>query len=201
MKRRVLAIVFAAGLAGCAELSSTLPAPAPPVSFVGIGGDALAPAALEPQLQRLQADLQERLTSHDGGVPIQLARTGEGFIRVRLGADESFDDGSAELSPAALMAYAEVADAVRAAEVVAHVVVHGDTPADDAATDLTARRAASVRSYLVARGVRATRVRAEGRANAQPATPDPGAGPVNRRVEIVLRPVVTPQEAAAWVAP
>ena len=199
---RLLPLGLAAGLAGCAGLSSTLPSPGPPVSFVGVTGAALPAGALEPELQRVQGELQARLMGREWTVPIQLARTAEGAIRIRLGADESFDAGSAELAPEALLLYAEIGEVLKnAPALVTHILVHGDAPAEEAATDLTARRAASVQSYLLARGVRGTRLREEGRARAEPLTPETAAGSINRRVELVLKPVIEGHGAEAWVAP
>ena len=74
------------------------------------------------------------------------------------------------------------------------VVVHGDADSADPATDLSARRAASLLNYLASRGLPLTRLRAEGRGAREPATPDTGAA-ANRRVEFVLKPVIAGREA------
>jgi outer membrane protein OmpA-like peptidoglycan-associated protein len=199
--RRVAAAALALMLAGCAGLTSTLPAAIPAASFVGTGAQAVPLAALDDELARLQSQL-ERVASRGGPVPMQLSRSPDAYLRVRLGADESFVPASAQLQASALMLYAEIGEVVRSSPAaVLHVVVHGDVPAEDAAADLTARRAASVQSYLLTRGIPATRVRAEGRANREPATVEPGAEAANRRVDLVLRPVVAGSEAVAWMPP
>jgi flagellar motor protein MotB len=195
-------LVLCSAIAGCTSLSSTLPATKPAVSFVGVPGPAVAGAALDAELDRVQSDLQQRLTGREWSVPLQLARTAEDAIRIRLAADPSFEAGSAELAPGALLLYAEIGEVLKAEPaLVTHVLVHGATPALELPSDLTARRAASVQSYLVSRGIPATRVRAEGRAEGEPVTPETGAGAINRRVELVLKPVVEGREAQAWVAP
>lgn len=200
LRRALLALCC--GLSACASLTSTLPASTPAVSFVGVAGPAVPPAALEAELTRVQDELQRRLADQPWSVPLQMARTAENALRIRLGADESFEAGSAELAPGALLLYAQIGEVLKAAPaMVTHVLVHGDAPAAEPATDLTARRAASVQSYLVSRGIPATRLRAEGRADAEPATVEANAGAINRRVELVLKPVVEGQEAQAWVAP
>lgn len=196
------AAVAALALAGCAtRLPSTLPPPAPPPDYVSVSSAALAPAAVEPELQRVQAELSRRLGARDWGVPVQVGRLGEAMLRVRLGADESFEPGSAELMPQALLLYATIADVLaQSPACVVHVLAHADRDSgDEPAVDLTARRAASVRSYLSRRGVPATRLRAEGRGAREPISEDPGAA--DRRIEIVLRPIVAGREAEAWQPP
>lgn len=203
MTLRGLLAGVAIGLAGCGGLKSTLPAAAPAAAVVGVPTPAVAPANLDAELVRLQRELERRLTGRDWGVPVQLSRGAGPYVRVRLGADESFAGAGAQLEARALLLYAEIGEVLKAAPgVVTHVVVHGDAPTStEPWTDLTARRAASVRAYLAGRGVPETRLRAEGRAAGEPATVESGAGAVNRRVELVLKPVVAGSEAEAWMPP
>ena len=194
---RALAALAPLLLAGCAaKLTSSLAAPAT-VSYVGAPAGALTPETLEPALRQLEDELGRRVAGRPWPVPVQLSRNGE-VLRLRLGADESFGADSAQLQAAALGVYAELASILsRRPGLVTHVVVHGDTPAVDPATDLSARRASALQNYLALRGVPGTRLRAEGRGAAEPLAPDVG-GP---RVEIVLRPIVAGREAEAWAPP
>lgn len=165
-------------------LSSSLPAAAGPVSFVGAPAGALAPEAVEPELDALQAQFKGLAGR---GVPLRLAREGTG-LKLNFGADESFTPGSAELRPAALSAYAGLARALAARPgMVAHVRVLGDA-SPEPETSLPARRAASLESYLSARGVPGTRLRAHGAAGAT-------------AVEVLVKPIVAGREAEAWVPP
>ncbi len=174
---------------GCsAKLSSSLPASVPPVSYVGARTGAFAPDALEAGIDQLQQDL-ERVAKRARPVPAQLSREGH-LLKLRLGAGESFGPASAELQAAALEFYAQLAEIlVRHPGTVAHILVHDDTASGEPSTDLAARRANSLQSYLAARGVPGTRLRAEGRG---------GTGP---RIELWLVPIVVGREAAAWMAP
>ena len=203
MRARLAWVGLAAALGGCAAgLSSTLPATAPVTSYVGAGAPAVPLSALDAELTRIQGLLERRVARRAWSVPVQLTRAPEAYLRIRLGADESFLPASAQLQPAALVLYAEIGDVLLAAPAtVAHVVVHGDTAADDPSADLTARRAASVQSYFATRGIPGTRVRAEGRANREPATVEPGAEAANRRVDIVVQPIVAGSEMQAWAPP
>ncbi len=187
-------------LAGCsAKLSSSLPASAPVVSYVGAQAGALTPGpAVASAIDGLQRDLKEAL----GGaraVPLEFLRDGN-VLKLRLGADASFGPDSAELEAVALDLYAQLAQVLaRRPGTVVHILVHGEAASAELPTDLTARRAASLRAYLAARGVPETRLRAEGRGSSQRLTPD--AAPSNRRVEVVLKPIVAGQDAEAWTPP
>lgn len=177
-------------LGACASaplpLTSSLPEAAAPVSFVGAPAGALAPAAVDPELDALQAQIKG-LAGRGAPVPLALARESAG-LKLSFGADESFTPGSAELRPAALSAYAGLARALATRPgVVAHVRVSGEA-SPEPETSLPARRAASLRSYLAARGVPGTRLRVHGAA---------GAG----AVEVLIKPIIAGREAEAWVPP
>ncbi|HUR41322.1 MAG TPA: OmpA family protein [Verrucomicrobiae bacterium] len=198
-----VALVLAAGLiAGCAktELNSTLGTAEPQI--VGTSTLAVPLAQADAELVRLQTELDRRIASRDWGMPLQLSRGAEPWLRLRLGADESFEPGTAQLRAQALGVYAAIGDLLRTSPgFVAHVLVHGDEAEPDLAAGLTARRAASIMNYLATRSVPVTRLRAEGRGATDPATFDAGAGAVNRRVDVVLKLVITGSEADAWLPP
>ncbi len=201
MTRARLLCALAALLSGCssAKLSSSLPASTPVVSYVGAQAGALTPGpALAAAVDGLQRDL-EQATRGARAVPVEFSRDGN-VLKLRLGADASFGPDSAELEPVALELYAQLAQVLaRRPGTVAHILVHGEAASAELPTDLTARRAASLRAYLAARGVPETRLRAEGRGSSQRLTPD--AALTNRRVELVLKPIVAGQEAQAWAPP
>lgn len=201
MKLRFLLPGLALGLSACGGLTSTLPAATPAVSLVGMPAPAVALPVVDFELTRLQGELERRVAAREWGVPLQLSRGAEPSLRLRLGADESFEAGSAQLQAAALLLYAEVGAVLRGAPAVTHVLVHGDTAEADAATGITARRAASVQSYLLAQSIPGTLLRAEGRGAREPATVESDAAAVNRRVELVVKPIIAGREAEAWQPP
>jgi len=198
--RVLLPVLLPVFLNACsAKLSSSLPGSAPVVSYVGAQAGVLTPGpALAAAVDGLQRDL-EQATRGTRAVPLEFLREGN-VLKLRLGADASFGPDSAELEVAALELYAQLAQVLaRRPGTVAHVLVHGEAASVELATDLTARRAASLRAYLAARGVPETRLRAEGRGSSQRLTPD--AALTNRRIELVLKPIVAGHEAEAWAPP
>jgi len=196
---RAILCLSPALLAGCgAKLSSSLPASAPAASYVGVAAGTLTAATVEAEITGLQREL-EAIARRASVVPVQLSRDGS-VLKLSLGADQSFGPASAQLEPAALEVYAQLAQILgRRPGTVAHILVHGDAASAEPFTDLSARRAISLQGYLASRGVPGTRLRAEGRGAAEPATP--GAAAVNRRIEFVLKPIIAGRETEAWAPP
>jgi len=189
---RVLVGLAPLALGACsARLSSSLPPPAPPPSYVGAHAGVIDVAALEQELGMLE-DALGALTARRSPVPVRLSRQG-GALALSFGSAESFGGAGAQLDPGALAVYAELARILASRPgTVAHIVVRGDAalPSSDAALGLPARRAAALHGYLTTRGLPGTRVRAEGRADADA-----------EAIEVVVKPIVAGREAEAWVPP
>jgi outer membrane protein OmpA-like peptidoglycan-associated protein len=189
---RLAVAVVPLALGACsARLTSSLVPPAAPASYVGARAGVIDAAALEQELQQLEQAL-DALTGRSAAVPAQLSRQG-GALLLRFGATESFGGSGAQLRPAALAAYAELARILSGRPgTVAHIVVRGDAglPSSQPALGLPARRAASLQAYLATRGVPGTRLRAEGRADAE-----------TEAIEVLLKPIVAGREPEAWIPP
>jgi type VI secretion system protein ImpK len=113
---------------------------------------------------------------------------------VRLPADALFVPGSAQVEAAQLALLARVAAALRDQPGQVAVIGHTDdapvaSPRFPSAWHLTRERARAVQAVLAAHGARTERLRAEGRADAEPLGPNTGAAERarNRRIEIELR--------------
>lgn len=109
---------------------------------------------------------------------------------VRLAGSVLFEGDTAELMATARERLDRVAQAVhevptRSVLVRGHMDRSGDTRRD---LELSRRRAAAVRAYLVSRGVPATRVRAEGVGHSDPEASNASheGRAENRRIEIIL---------------
>ena len=143
------------------------------------------PAARPRLAQFLQSDIKASLVAVRDEVDRSV---------VTLRGDGSFAPGSATLLAEREALMGRIADAL--AQVSGSVLVTGHT--DNQAIARSARfpsnwhlseeRARTVRELLVARRVAAERIRAEGRADAEPLVPNdtPGNRALNRRVEITL---------------
>lgn len=119
---------------------------------------------------------------------------------ITLTGDVLFQTDRAELRPDAQTRLQPVADAMRATGQTAVIAGFTDSRGTaDHNRDLSQRRADAVRTFLVAQGVRADQVVAEGRGAASPVAPNTTAEgrAENRRVEISLHPTATTAGAPA----
>jgi flagellar motor protein MotB len=188
--RRIVIALLPVLAAGCssAKLSSSLPASAPVISYVGVGALALAPSAAALEAEALHKDLRRVARGADAGA-VEFVQQGP-TLMLRLAAQGSFGTTGAQLQPAALEFYAQLAAVLKARPAtVAHILVSGEPASGEPATELSARRASSVQNYLAACGVPGTRLRAEGRRGESEA------------IELVIQPVVAGSETQAWVPP
>jgi outer membrane protein OmpA-like peptidoglycan-associated protein len=197
--RHVILLTALLALGACsARLSSSLPGSAPVVSYVGAQPGSFTAETVKPGIDQLQREL-EPVVRRAGPVPVQFSREGN-VLKLRCGADESFDPASAQLQPAALAFYAQLAAVLRQRPgSVAHILVRGEGGSGEPSTELSARRADSLQAYLASRGVPGTRLRAEGRGVAQPAAA--GGADGSLRIELWLMPIIAGHEAEAWAPP
>jgi type VI secretion system protein ImpK len=203
-----LPLAVAAGLAALLlvgtywALSSSLESRSDPV-FGDIQGLRLTPPVVatpqpapKPRLaQFLQPDIKANLVR----VSDEIDRS---VVTIR--GDGTFATGSATLLPEREALMGRIADAL--AQVVGNVLVTGHTDNQPIARSarfpsnwhLSDERARNIRDLLVAHKVAPDRIRAEGRADAEPVVPNDSASnrALNRRVEVTLF-VGRPYEASA----
>jgi outer membrane protein OmpA-like peptidoglycan-associated protein len=133
-------------------------------------------------------DKRKAMEAATQGTGVEVTRTSDNRLQVNVPSDISFAVGRADLRPDLLPVLDKFAAGLDASMSV-HVIGHTDNTGSDAINNpLSVDRASSVRSYLVSRGVPATRVSIEGRGERQPiADNNTEQGRArNRRVEIFL---------------
>lgn len=131
------------------------------------------------------------------GTGAEVTRTADNQLKVNVPSDISFDTGSAAIKPRMRQVLDQFASGLgNDPSTRIRVIGHTDSTGSDAVNDpLSLRRAESVRSYLVDRGISASRIDVAGRGSHEPvASNDTDAGrEQNRRVELFLR---EPEKAA-----
>ena len=156
-------------------------------ALIGAGVGALGGAAVGRYMDRQQADLRRDLAG--SGVDVQ--RQGDNIV-LNMPSDVTFAVDQADIQSQFYGPLDRVADTLKQyPQTVIDVVGHADaTGPDDYNQALSERRAGSVASYLVNRGVLRDRLFVAGRGESQPvasnATEQGRAQ--NRRVEVVVRP-------------
>jgi outer membrane protein OmpA-like peptidoglycan-associated protein len=173
--------------------------------YVGAAVGAMAGAGVGVYMDKQRKDLERQLAAETARKELQITQLKDGSLKVGVASDASFDIGSAQLKPQALNTFYKVAGILSTYDqTVIHVVGHTDsTGSDDLNQSLSERRAASVASYLSEQGVPANRLRQEGRGKHEPIASNKTTDGQrqNRRVDIVIKPVVQGREQEAWAPP
>ncbi|HET8883632.1 MAG TPA: OmpA family protein [Solimonas sp.] len=173
--------------------------------IVGAAIGALAGGAAGHYMDKQKAELNQQLAEEQRNNELQITQLSDGSLKVGIASDVSFDLNSAQLRPNALDTYAKIAAILKSYDkTVIHVVGHTDTTGSDAYNlRLSESRASSVATYLASQGVPSNRIRQEGRGEREllVRTADNVNEPRNRRVDIVIKPVIEGQEQQAWAPP
>ncbi|NKF22514.1 OmpA family protein [Solimonas marina] len=173
--------------------------------YVGAALGALAGGAVGHYMDNQKAELNRQLAEEQRNKELQVTQLSDGSLKVGIASDVSFDLNSAQLKPQALDTYGKIAAILKNYDkTVIHVVGHTDTTgSDEYNMRLSESRANAVATYLEGQGVPSQRVRTEGRGEREllVKTPDNTPEARNRRVDIVIKPIVQGNEQAAWAPP
>ncbi|MGF1547851.1 MAG: OmpA family protein [Thiotrichales bacterium] len=151
---------------------------------------AVVGGALGQYMDRQQQEMEQRLAEEQRSKEIEIQRVREDTLKLNLSSEVSFDVGKADIKPAFYGSLDKLADVIaQYDQTTVSIVGHTDSTGSDASNQiLSERRAASVGSYLIQRGVSASRISTSGRGESEPrgdnATAD--GRQINRRVEVFL---------------
>lgn len=172
---------------------------------VGAVIGAIAGGAAGGYMDRQRRDMERQLSEEASRNELAITTLADGSLKVGVASDVSFDLNSAQLRPDALDTYAKIGNVLKTYDkTVIHIVGHTDTSGSSQHNQmLSDNRAASVGAYLQQQGVPGARLRQEGRGEREPLvrTADNVQDARNRRVDIVIKPVVQGSEQAAWTPP
>ncbi len=173
--------------------------------YVGAVAGAIAGAAVGNYMDKQAAELERQLAAERARDELRITRMAGNALRVGIASDASFEFGKASLRPEAMATYAKIASVLKDYDkTVVHVVGHTDSVGSETYNQgLSERRAAAVARYLESQGMNPGRIRQEGRGEREPiASNETDAGRAkNRRVDIVIKPVIEGQEEQAWTPP
>ncbi|QHS09938.1 OmpA family protein [Sinimarinibacterium sp. NLF-5-8] len=173
--------------------------------IVGAAIGAIAGGAVGGYMDKQAAELKRQLAAEQARQELNITQLSDGSLKIGIASDVSFDVDSAQLKSAALNTYAKIAQVLQTYDMtVIHIIGHTDsTGSDQYNQGLSERRAASVASYMGAQGLSMQRVRQEGRGESQPIADNNTVDgrTRNRRVDIVIKPVVEGREQEAWTPP
>lgn len=162
-------------------------------AVVGAGAGAIAGNIWS---KRMQAQKQEMETAA-AGTGVQVSQTADNRLKLDIPSDISFDTDRADINPNFRPVLDNFASSlVKNPVTTVTIIGHTDSSGSDAINNpLSVNRAASVRDYLVARGVASNRISIDGRGSREPLVANDTSTnrAKNRRVEIY---VAEPQAAA-----
>lgn len=172
---------------------------------IGMAVGALAGAGVGHYMDRQKAELNDKLAQQQAANQLSITSIGNNTLQVGVASDASFAVDSANLSPQAQNTFNTIANVLKDYDKTAiHVVGFTDsTGSAEHNLALSQARAQAVASFLESRGVDSQRVLTWARGETQPvASNETEAGRAqNRRVAIVIKPVVQGQEQQAFAAP
>lgn len=172
---------------------------------IGAVVGALAGGAVGRYMDNQEQDLKRRLQAERAANLLNITRLNGDALKIGVASDASFAVDSATLSQQAQLTFNKIAGVLKDYEKTAiHVVGHTDsTGSAQYNMQLSRERAVSVANFLVRHGVNAQRVQTWARGESEPiATNATAAGrTANRRVDIVIKPIIKGNAAAAFTAP
>lgn len=173
--------------------------------YVGAVVGAIAGGAAGNYMDKQAAELERKLAAEQARDELRITRMAGDALRVGVASDATFDFGKDNLRSEALGTYAKIASVLKDYDkTVVHIVGHTDSVGTDSYNQgLSERRASAVASYLMQQGMPADRIRQEGRGEREPVASNDGdeGRRRNRRVDIVIKPVIEGQEQQAWAPP
>ncbi|QBQ54733.1 OmpA family protein [Nitrosococcus wardiae] len=165
----------------------------------GLTGSAVG--YMDDQQREMEAALAEERRRHQ----LEIQRLQDESLKLDIPSEVSFDYDSASLKPAFLPTLDKIANVLQKYnKTVVHVIGHTDsTGSEEYNLDLSVRRAGNVAVYLERKGVPSPRLSIYGEGESQPRASNATAAgrQLNRRVEIILKPIMEGQEHKAFEAP
>ncbi len=173
--------------------------------YAGAAVGAIAGGAVGSYMDRQRKELENSLADEQRRDELDITEVGDDALKIGIASDATFAVDSAELQPEYRPTYRKIADVLRDYEqTIVHIIGHTDsTGSADYNMRLSERRAESVGLYLRDRGVQGDRLIYDGRGETESvASNETEEGRrQNRRVEIVIKPIVEGDERRAYTPP
>lgn len=174
-------------------------------AMIGAAVGALAGAGAGHYMDNQQAELKKKLAAQRARNELNVTRLNQNTLKIGIASDASFAVDKATLNPTAQNTFNTIANVLKDYDKTAiHVVGFTDsTGSKQHNLELSQERAQTVAQFLTGRGVNSKRVLTWGRGESQPvASNATKAGrKKNRRVAIIIKPIVKGQEKTAFTAP
>lgn len=205
MQRTLFVVILGVTVMMSACANSNYKATSADASTQASEGVALAGTAVDRYMDDQENELKQVLLAEYAADLLDITRLESDALQITTTSDATFAVSSATLSPEAKETLKKIADVLKSYKTTAiHVVGHTDSAGSAQFNmQLSRERAATVARFLVKQGVDAKRVLTWGRGETEPivsnASRDGRAA--NRRVDIVIKPIVKGDTVAAFSEP
>lgn len=173
--------------------------------YIGAVVGGLAGAGVGHYMDKQRQELERQLAEEERRGMLRISELPDGSLKVGVASDATFDVNKSDIKPGAQQTFAKIATIVGDYnQTILHVVGHADSDgADDYNLALSQRRSSAVANLMVGQGVDPARMRTEGRGEREPiASNETSEGKRrNRRVDIVIKPIVEGREYEATQPP
>lgn len=172
---------------------------------IGAVVGALAGGAVGNYMDRQQQAFEQALAEERAQHNLEIQRLEDNSLKLNIPSEVSFDFDSAAIKPAFRPTLEDIANILRQYDkTMVHIIGHTDSVGSEAYNmQLSQRRAENVVEFLAARGISPARLQPVGRGENEPRASNatPAGRQLNRRVEVIIRPVVEGQEQRAYQPP
>lgn len=173
--------------------------------FIGAIVGAMAGAAVGNYMDKQQKDFEAALAEETAQNQIEIERLSDNSLKLHIKNEVSFDTNSSALKSQFLPSLKKVGSVLNKYDkTVVHVIGHTDSVGSDQYNQtLSEKRASSVSTYFNTEGIKKERIVIHGRGEKDPRANNnsPAGRSKNRRVEIVIKPIVEGQEQRAYDPP
>jgi len=173
--------------------------------YLGAAVGALAGAAVGGYMDKQRQELDKKLADEQARNDLRISEMSGNALRIGVASDATFAFDSAEIQPQSRQTYAKIAAVLGDyPRTIVHIVGHTDSIGSDTYNlGLSKRRAESVGLVLRSQGVDGNRLIYEGRGESEPLASNdtPEGRRRNRRVDIVIKPIVEGKEQQAYAPP
>lgn len=172
---------------------------------IGAVVGALAGGAVGNYMDRQQQAFEQALAEEQRMHNLEIQRLQDNSLKLNIPSEVSFDFDSAAIKPAFRPTLEDIANVLQQYDkTMVHIIGHTDSVGSEAYNmQLSHRRAENVAEFFAARGISRARLQPVGRGEIEPRTSNatPEGRQLNRRVEIIIKPVVEGQEQRAYQVP
>lgn len=173
--------------------------------YIGAAFGAIAGGSVGNYMDKQQAELEKKLKEEAEAKELKITRLPDNSLLIGIASEASFDVNQSNVKTEFLGTFQKIGEVLKDYETtVVHVIGHTDSSGSTEYNQgLSEKRSAEVGSVLTGQGLDQRRVITEGRGEMEPIASNASAEgrKQNRRVDIVIKPIVEDAEKEAFESP